>query len=89
MWLEVAARRGDTAIWEGKDEQGPKMWMGTAAGWRRVSHKYATSSRVTGLDPFGPVVRPEHRLWTSVAHFVSSWTGMTQHHKFEMHFTQT
>jgi hypothetical protein len=36
-----------------------------------------------GLDPFGPVVRHKQRLLTSVAHFVSSWTDMTQQHKFE------
>jgi hypothetical protein len=45
---------------------------------------YATLSRVMGLYPFGPVVRPEHRPGTSVTHFVSSWTGLTQQHKFEV-----
>jgi hypothetical protein len=48
-----------------------------------LPHMYATSSWVTGSDPFGPAVRPEQRLGTSVIHIVSSWTGMTQQHKFE------
>jgi hypothetical protein len=56
---------------------------GAARGGRRVPPKYATSSRITGLDPFGPAVRPEQRSGTEVTHFESSWTGMTQTHKFE------
>jgi hypothetical protein len=50
---------------------------------RGLPHMHATSSRVTGLDTFGPAVRPEQLLGTSVTHFMSSWTDMTQQHKFE------
>jgi hypothetical protein len=32
----------------------------------RVPGKHATSSRVAGLDPFGPPLRPKQRLGTSV-----------------------
>jgi hypothetical protein len=49
----------------------------TSPTWR------TTLAIITVLDPFGPVVRPEQRLGTSVTHFVSSWTGMTQEDKFE------
>jgi hypothetical protein len=45
-------------------------------GGRRVPHKYATSSRIMGLDAFRPAVRPERRLGISMTYFVSSWTGM-------------
>jgi hypothetical protein len=67
-------------IWEGKDKHGANMWMEVVVGWREVPHRYATSSQFRGLDPFGRVVKPKQRLGTSVTHFVSSWTGMTQHH---------
>jgi hypothetical protein len=31
-----------------------------------------------GLDPLGPVVRPEQQLGTGMTHFLSLWTEMTQ-----------
>jgi hypothetical protein len=71
MGLE-AARRRDGEGW-GREEKRN----------RGLPRMYATSSQVTDLDLFGPVVRPEQRLGTSMIHFGSSWTGTTQHHKFE------
>ena len=79
---EAGARRRDG---EGKKDEHGKMWMEVPGRWRRLPHKYATSSRFVGLDPLGRVVRPKQRLGTSVIHFVNSWTGMTQQHKFEDH----
>jgi hypothetical protein len=37
-----------------------------------------------GFRPVWTCSGPEHRLGTSVTHFVSSWTGLTQQHKFEV-----
>lgn len=54
----------------------------SATGWPRSSllcHLLAcVVTQVRGLDLFGRVVRPKQRLGTSMTHFVSSWTTMTQ-----------
>jgi hypothetical protein len=61
------------------------MWTEVASRWRWLPHNYDTSSRVTGLDPFGRAVRPKQRLGTFVTHLSNSWTGMTHQCMFENH----
>jgi hypothetical protein len=80
---QVAARQRGYGDLGGERRTWANKCMEKVVAWRRVSHKYATLSWATGLDLFGCVVKPKQWLGILVSHFVSSWTGATQQHKFE------